>query len=199
MTVDDPLRLWRLSPFLTIEDAAILIAGGDPAVQDEIQAGSFPDSPYIQVKRTTKHPGFFAAMEALRLAVDHDDIQNDFRAGGHSEVGQAVVKVEDLKNWLRNRGVASGFFFPEPPPDREDFNDQSHEHFSPELALAVAAWRALANTEKFRRGPKAAIEDWLEANPSEWQSEAELSVSARERIATLVNWKRTGGAPTTGG
>ncbi len=199
MKNNDPLHLWRLGPYLTIEDAAILIAGGDPSEVDEVQDGSYRDSPYIEVKRTTNHPGFAAAKEVLRLAIIHDDIPNDFRTGEYSDVAQAVVTAADLRIWLRSRGHTTGFFFPEEPLVQEDFNDQSHEHFSPELALAVTAWRALAETQKFRRGPKAAVEDWIDANPKEWRGEAALSAAAKERIATLVNWKRGGGAPPTGG
>jgi len=122
---------------------------------------------------------------------------------------RTYVNVEDVKKWLRQRGFTKGFFFTstavEPysstlnAVESDDFTDQSHEHFAPELVLAVAAWRALAQTQKFPRGPKAAICAWIEGHPEEWRGEGALSSATKDRIATLVNWNKSGGAPRSSG
>lgn len=117
---------------------------------------------------------------------------------------KTVVEVESVRRWLRSKGAADGFFVTALGENFEghceaSFADPSHEHFAPELALAVLAWRALASEQKFVRGPKAAIEAWIDANPDAWLGEGRLSVSAKERITTLVNWKKTGGAPSSNG
>ena len=68
-----------------------------------------------------------------------------------------TVDVVDLQAWLRSKGFTKGFFFPAEQSEPDAFTDPAHEHFAPELALAVAAWRALSTTQSFKRGPKEAI------------------------------------------
>lgn len=111
-----------------------------------------------------------------------------------------TLKVESLRRWLRSRGATDAFFVSaEPEVAGAAYLDPSHEHFAPELALAVAAWQSLASEQRFVRGPKATIEAWIDANPDAWLGEGELSASAKERIVTLVNWRKIGGAPSSGG
>jgi hypothetical protein len=110
------------------------------------------------------------------------------------------VEVESLKRWLRSKGATDGFFVSATTTDEGDsFTDPGHEHFAPELSLAVSAWRGLAAEQRFPRGPKAAIEGWIDANPDAWLGDGNLSASAKERIVTLINWRKSGGAPTSGG
>lgn len=113
--------------------------------------------------------------------------------------GRTMIDVDDLKTWLRSRGVSTGFFFPSEQAELDDFLNPSHDHFAPELALAVMAWRALAGVNKYKNGVKSAIEAWIRANPDAWQSDLQLSDKAKDRIATLINWRPSGGAPRTGG
>ncbi len=123
----------------------------------------------------------------------------DFKKEKFIDWKASTVDVEDLREWLKAKGFSRGFFFPASQGEPDAFTDKSHEHFSPELALAVAVWRGLVQTQKFPRGPKAAIEAWIEKHPEEWRGEGALSTAANERIITLVNWKRSGGAPPSGG
>ncbi len=111
-----------------------------------------------------------------------------------------VLEVESLRRWLRSKGAVDGFFVSADADTGEaSFADPDHEHFSAELALAVVVWRSLVSEQKFPRGPKAAIETWIDANRDAWLGEGDLSAAAKERIATLVNWGKKGGAPSTGG
>jgi len=112
---------------------------------------------------------------------------------------RSTIKVDDFKEWMQRRGRKPAFFFPHIEEDREAFRNPSHEHFSAELDFAVTVWQALLPERKFRGGVKAAIEAWIAANPDVWQGEEPLSGAAKDRIATLVNWNKGGGAPKTGG
>lgn len=112
---------------------------------------------------------------------------------------RTTIDVEALKVWLRARGVRGGFFLATGTAPSEDFMDASNESFSAELALAVTVWRAVSKTAVRGASPKKAIERWIDAHPEAWLGEGELSESAVERIVTLVNWRKKGGAPTTGG
>ena len=263
MTEDNPLYLWRLAADLSVEDVAILIAGGDPSAVDgknvKIRDADyahdeiFPVVEWKETKRTTGHPGFVASFTGLKAAVICGSIPATFQyvvkpASDLSQLplddffittttnlkpllstpeskldellkgsiaitkepdwSRTYVNVEDVKKWLRQRGFKNGFFLTsmavEPDSltanavEPDDFTDQSYEHFAPELALAVAAWRALSQDKKFKSGPKNAISKWIEANPNEWRGKNKLSESAKERIITLVNWNQTGGAPKSG-
>lgn len=111
-----------------------------------------------------------------------------------------VLEVESLRRWLRSKGAVDGFFVSADAGNGEaSFADPDHEHFSAELALAVAAWQGLASEQKFPHGIKAKIEAWIDDNRDAWLGESDPSASAKERIVTLVNWGKKGGAPSTGG
>ncbi|OWU70502.1 hypothetical protein [Marinibacterium profundimaris] len=137
------------------------------------------------IRETSDNP--FAKFEDVEIEVDVD-------------WDETTVDADDLKRWLRSKGFTGGFFFPNQETfGGDDFLDAGHEHFSSELALAVNAWRALLPERKFRGGVRAAIDAWIVANPDVWQGDEPLSGSAKERITTLVNWNKSGGAPKSGG
>lgn len=113
---------------------------------------------------------------------------------------ETTIKTADLTAWLRSMGQDDVFFITATLVSTDDFLNETHPHFSPELALAVEAWRAMKAREKFINGPKAAILKWIEEHPEAWRgANSGLSASAKERIATLVNWNQAGGAPRSGG
>ncbi|MCW1918178.1 hypothetical protein NX862_05380 [Rhodobacter sp. KR11] len=134
---------------------------------------------------------------------------------GHAESGKVYIEkepdwgkttaaVEDKKDWLRNQGWTKGFLFAGPlgEPEIESlqavpetFMQFEHPHFAPELPLDVSAWRAFEEGHIFRRSSKAAITEWIERNHSAWKGKEPISQSAKERVATVVNWTPTGAAP----
>ena len=58
-----------------------------------------------------------------------------------------------------------------------------------ELNFAIQAWQAVS-TSQGKGKPKARIKKWLDENSG-------LSNEAKERIATVANWDKTGGATKT--
>lgn len=110
---------------------------------------------------------------------------------------QTTIDTAELRRWLKSRGISTGFFFDTDTSVSEDFMDASRDSFSPELALAVAAWRAVSAQPIRSRSPKSTIERWIDENPGEWRGEGALSASAKQRVVTLVNWQKEGGAPKT--
>lgn len=65
--------------------------------------------------------------------------------------------------------------------------DKVNPTYPPELAIALEAWRAVSTSEG-KGKPKARIKAWLETNAPK------LSKEAKERIATVANWEKLGGA-----
>lgn len=228
------LELWRLASDISVVNAAILIAGGDPeqardchgdislpgftgafeALTNAIKGGHLKAVLVREAERGPLYDGRQASTvwvtSAQYLPRNVDPIaytgempEDEERLYIVTEPSweRSSINVEDLRVWLRSRGCATGFFF---PPEVSASNEPDvlmnpdHDRFAPELALAVTVWRALADLRKFPRGTKSAIEAWIESNPDAWAGSGTLSASAKKRIATLVNWRRDGGAPRSG-
>lgn len=250
------MDLWRLAEFVSVEDAAILIAGGDPSAEDtqSVLIESFRTEE-IQVKRTDGHKGFRAVLTALSAAINrgtlpakraypsrderkasfsnldpssqayHDEaadlmsgevrpprdpdssypIDEDGQPIKQPDWARTTIAVDDLKKWLQSRGFTDCFFFPKNEGSSgDDFMDPDHDHFAPELAAAVAAWRALSKEQTLKIPPKKAVEKWLDEHPEAWKPKGKragkpLSAQAKERISIVVNWRADGGASKSGG
>ena len=67
--------------------------------------------------------------------------------------------------------------------------DKASATYPPELDIALQAWRAVSTTEG-KGKPKARIKAWLDTN-------TKLSNEAKERIAIVANWEKTGGSTRT--
>ena len=67
--------------------------------------------------------------------------------------------------------------------------DKNSPTYPPELDAALRAWRAVSNVES-KIIPKKRIKAWLNNN-------TKLSEEAKDRIAIVANWNKTGGAPRT--
>ncbi|KEA63121.1 hypothetical protein ADIMK_2645 [Marinobacterium lacunae] len=87
----------------------------------------------------------------------------------------------------------------ETPPDLLEIQkllDGKHVHQAEQLALALKAWLGVSHLYKQNLGsaasPKGDVVEWLNDNASE------LGKTQQERIASLVNWDKSGGRPTTG-
>jgi hypothetical protein len=235
-------ELWRLAEEVSVIDAAVLIAGGDPAAihslnpNPEIESVNHPEGfqaafrsicaavnkrtlparlAYPSYSAASSHPSGPNSLVIVESGAIAYSLSSDFilpSGEGFADEwskklvvertpdwSKSFIDVSDLKAWLRSRGFNVGFFFAKEEPEDDDFMDPDHDHFSPELALAVKAWRALASEQKFKKGAKAAIEAWLTANPDAWEGDGKLSVNAKDRVITLVNWRRGGGAPASEG
>lgn len=73
--------------------------------------------------------------------------------------------------------------------------DVTSDTYPPELAAALQAWQA-ASANKGKGKPKAKIREWLDSCKLKINGK-ELSNDAKERIATVANWDKSGGATRT--
>lgn len=200
----EALDYWRLCDELTIYQAALLIAGVDPATYEHVEKLVAPDRP----------KGFDAAKHAITNAVRREDIESevialtDYDSFGQpngiipGSVDPAVsrVNVEALRAWLRRRGLKSGFFFPE-GSDAPDYLDKSHPRYAPKLAAAVQAWQATGSDAAVSgRSPKKALEKWLREHAAELgmsDEDGKFNELGIEEVAKVANWQPGGGAPKT--
>lgn len=125
---------------MSVVQAALLLLGHDPS---PYEAG-------VENWANKKQPrGYNAAKTAILGAVKNKLIDGEL---GYEEYDHhhdpylspqlSTVKVESFKNWMRSRGFESHvFFFPE-GEDGELLNE-THPRYSPKLAAAIKAWKAL--------------------------------------------------------
>ena len=71
-----------------------------------------------------------------------------------------------------------------------------HPRYSPELAMAVTAWEAFDGKDKVTQ---ADIERWTKEHAKDFpkllkvvKGKLSISVSASERISTVVSWNKAG-------
>src|SRR5690348_9004132 len=122
----ETIDYWRLCDELSVDQAALLIAGGNPSDRSEPL-------------------GYEAVKTALTNAIEKRALSVVARFegyGGTIACDFTTVKVEDLRAWLRARGFKTGFFFPEPEVG-PDYLSAFHPHYSAKLAAAVEAWKAV--------------------------------------------------------
>jgi hypothetical protein len=200
------LDYWRLCDELSLVQAALLIVGVDPANSQE----------WVREWEPHKRPeGFDAAMAALTHAVLaarlKATIRKNAREYGWMEQPEAdeiadmsdqgFRMVDDLRTWLRGRGIKSGFFFPQ-ETESEDYLNESDEHYSPKLAAAVTAWEAVSRDPSLLRGKtvKQAILIWLRRNADQYgltKDDGSPNEQGIEEVAKIANWDTKGGAPKT--
>ncbi|MEI4264244.1 hypothetical protein [Roseovarius sp. D0-M9] len=241
MIEDDPFFYWRIATEISVENAAILMVGGDPEETDAVHIGPFPED-YAYEKRTTGHKGFQSALNALTGAILSGEIpvqiryqpksdkdsavcqtlelgsgKNEHHAkflsfgNGHLRIGvgtlsfkaepdwaASMIKVSELRGWLQSKGMDQSVFYSSPVSDTRPFMSPDHEHFAPELDLAMTAWEALKDTPIRNKGSKSVIEPWLFANTDKWRGEGKVAKTTIKRIAMVVNWRKAG-APKSGG
>jgi hypothetical protein len=197
----DPLDYWRLCDELSVVQAALLIVGEDPS---QIQEN-------IDTRHSSNRPaGYDAAKAALINAINGkrvvanviDLVDDDGRSHG-PDWHHTTIMVEDLRAWLRSRGIKTGFFFPahEAGPD---YLSEFHPNYSAKLAAAIEAWKAISADAELRRGKsvKQALVVWLRQHANEFgltKEDGNPNEQGIEDVAKIANWDTKGGAPKTPG
>lgn len=116
---------------------------------------------------------------------------------GSIDLINSKLYVNSLKQWLRFKGINTGFFFPEPTTTL-DFLDSQNPRYAPKLAAAVTAWQNVTNTGN--RSPKQALDKWLREHASEYglaNEDGKHIDQAIEECSKVANWKPGGGATKT--
>jgi hypothetical protein len=194
-----PLDYWRFCQVLTVVQATILIIGEDPSEVIRDVHGNVRDWP----------TGYEAVTAALLGDIKRKLLPADVPEGRDFEAQEtfplwenATILVEDLRNWLKSRGVQRGFFFPE--PQGPDYLSSRQPNYSPKLAAAVHAWRAVSGDPELRKGKsvKQALDVWLRQHANEFgltKEDGNPNEQGIQEVAKIANWETKGGAPKTPG
>jgi hypothetical protein len=220
---------WRLCDELSVVAAAFLISGEDPT--DDSEVSEFPEDTDQEFKKfestdpklfkslpkVPEPPGnFIAIMAALINAIEGNrlpaKIHYNSKAPSEGQIYintidwyKSKIMVADLRKWLKSRGVASGFFFPD-SDSGPDYLNPNHPNYSRKLAAAVKAWEAVTHNPEYLQkswSPKRKLVHWLENNAARFglkKNDGKIDIWVIEnQIAKVANWKPQGGAPKTSG
>ncbi|WP_100638218.1 hypothetical protein [Marinobacter salexigens] len=208
MTEDDALKL---SDTLSIANAACCIVGVSPALITNdtymtihLNAGDSNINDLLPSAETNiVVQAICNAITTGKLEVAHlERPDSEHATAADYVIKETIIEVDELKRWLLSRNCKPQFFFGADAGNTPDYLELKHPNFSAEIAAAIRAWEAIQDPE-LRKGKtaKAAATEWLETNYRELglMHNGKRSGSAIERIATIVNWETSGGAPKTPG
>lgn len=186
---------WRLADELTTIQAALLICGYDPTeLQDKMRNTSCtPPEGYVAVKHSIS-----SAIKNNSLKVIAGMAQ-DGRGEYYPDEDLSLVNVEEIKVWLKQKGIIKHFFF-FPEGVEDEFLSQDHPRYSPKLAAAVRAWKAMEHESLDGKTAKQAVTKWLRVHAENYgltDDEGKPMETAIGEIAKIANWKPKGGAPST--
>lgn len=191
----DPLDSWRLCDELSIVEAALLFVGEDPSIikcsVENLAPEKRPngyDAAKVAIAGALLSGRIFGKIVQMEILGDQEPL----------DLHRSCVEVAGLKGWLAEKGIKSGFFFPE--PDSHDFLDPNNPRYARKLAAAVRAWRATGDELTSGRSPKQVLANWLRKNAAEFglcDEDGKPNETGIEEIAKVANWQPSGGAPRT--
>lgn len=188
---------WRLCEEFTVQQAALLIIGCEPA-------STFGHCENWEIH--SRPAGYEAAKQALSAGLrrklikgEHRGLpelpagvssmfQRGLRKGQILEVPESdsegnafperprttdpersTVERDSLVHWLRARGVNKGFFFPgSEHTTGPDYLNPNHPRYVAPMAAAVKAWLAMEDENLLlRKSPKAAMATWMKSRYKE--------------------------------
>jgi hypothetical protein len=192
------LDYWRLCDELSIIQAALLIVGEDPSeFQDFVESNSQQDRPsgYDAIRTALVNAIFSKRLHAHIGYTDESEMEVSYHA--------TSIRVDDLKAWLKSKGISTGFFFPNERPG-PDYLSEADPNYSPKLAAAIKAWQAVSADPELRRGRsvKQALNVWLRQHANEFgltKEDGNPNEQGIEDVSKIANWDTKGGAPKTPG
>lgn len=188
-----PSPYWRYSETLTARDAIFLLLDEEPTKHLRIEDGDdeiwmLPDG-FLAIRNAIM--GALASGAIVGELVPKStwvDSCNEVDVPNTINLIRSVVNVASFKYWCLSMGHRGGYFFPDSDSGTPEYLNPLNKNYSQHLAYAIQAWEAMQIDGAIQRGktPKNTMIEWLE--------QFELSVEAKERIATVVNWKKGGSA-----
>lgn len=190
--------LWRLHPYLSLRDAAALVAGYEPTqIARELLNDNFEFS----------FPNFTPALSVLAGAIKAKEFKADIcKTEDPDPVSSGIsmeftrISTHELKEWMYLGGYEQGFFFPDVKPDMPGYLNPEHARYSPKLAASVKAW--IAYEELPGKHPKQSLMRWLRLHAANFKminDDGNPVEQAVEQCSAVANWQPGGGAPKTPG
>lgn len=205
----DPL--WKLSPYLSLREAASLVAGYCPNTIARLEN----DTGFAE-----EYPRYLTALAVLKAAIQCGELIAEVARDGHfrhvrynggesegywepvnddiSTTGTRIWTF-NIKGWLQSKGMTGGFFAVEEKDNTPHYLDPKHPRYAPKLAAAVKAWMAVEDTKG--KTPKQALEKWLREFGAVFgltDDEGKPNETGITECSKVANWSM-GGPPKTPG
>lgn len=210
----EQIDYWKFCEGLTVIQAALLIVWEDPSGAEEYVLNWSPDKRphgFNPVFAALKHDIEAGTLKANIVkggeyvsTYDPDGIENghDWCPDALPDYHKTTIKVDDLKAWLRSRGVRDCFFYSSDEPEEAPYLDPANKHYAPKLAAAVAAWTEVSNKPELlaNKSPKKALEKFLRESASQFsltKEDGSPNEQGIEEVAKVANWNTKGGATKT--
>lgn len=190
---------WKFVEELNVYQIAFLLAGRDPLDVDSYDEWDW--SPEVRSDVLVHLISLKNAVETERL-----ETLRPVRIENSSSLHwtSTLIDVQRLRMWLLKKGMVGTFFEVgvAPTGGPSDPADTESRFYSPKLAAAIAAWKAVVSDPVRLRGksPKQAIAQWLTENAKTYgllNPDGTVNRQGIEEIAKVANWKPNGGAPKT--
>ena len=171
---------------LTVEEAATLKSGGDSqshsAAVGVLTTAIEGERLRASVERCPVYIGDGKFIGDCEYIVDGEYIEGI----GNINTDETTIRMADFKAYCQSINISLG---DSSSQTTQPIFDKTSQTYPPELEIALRAWQAVSTTQS-KAKPKARIRAWLDSN-------TDLSNEAKERIATVANWDKTGGATRT--
>ncbi len=139
-------------------------------------------------------------LETVREGVIPPDVNDCIFFKKEPDWDKTTVEKGDLKKFLYDSGLRTGFFFPDGVSDTPGYLNPSHPRYSKKLAACIDAWEAMDDESKLKgTATKQALLEYLKKSDFLADVDGNVSASAAEDCATVANWNTKGGAPKTPG
>jgi hypothetical protein len=198
---DDDLDFWRLCDEVSVQEAALLVAGVSPAHCSAVERWASNDRPtgydaaktaILNAFRSGKIPG------TVVEEIDRNSHGDEYPVPNTVSINSRV-EVDGLRKWLQSRGLRTGFFFPA-ELGSPDYLNPLNPRYAHKLAAAVRAWQAV--TDPVGKHPKQALVKWLREHAAELglsDDDGKPNETGIDEVAKVANWQPGGGAPKTPG
>ncbi|MBP0132440.1 MAG: hypothetical protein ITD31_03515 [Nitrosospira sp.] len=178
---------WMLMPELELWQAAALSLDTEPDCIPMYERWQ-----YMQIRQDFEDmpKNYIDRLEIIHANIGHKLTVSRINT---TQPWKSKVLLEDFVSWCgkNNFSIPEKFNNIVPAENAEPLAfDKSSETYPTELDIAFQAWRAVSATEG-KGKPKARIRKWLDTNA------IHLSNEAKERIVTVANWDKSGGATRT--
>lgn len=198
------LEKYLLYDFWTVDNGLAVMAGtkyGSPGESMLKEENLIPNLSELRTKKYRDLRGLWESSIYSRRAIKearNTDAHPLYHEYPSTYIIEWALSKRFRPDWL-DWAIERGLYIPKQEAEKSaqakqqpDF-DKASLAYPRELDIALQAWRAVSTTEG-KGKPKARIKAWLDTANAELPKENKLSDEAKERIATVANWDKTGGA-----
>ena len=127
------------------------------------------------------------------VKANYENIDNSPQALSMNGIAYCHLNISKFSSWA----IANNIEIPDEmkalasthTSSEKELFDVNDSKYPKELAIAYMAWQAVSKMDDLRVSPKSQIKKWLNKNYDD------LAEDAKNRIPTVANWNKKGGAP----